>query len=148
MNSLILTFRSRGLGRTLPLSSSLSSITPWSQAVRGPKKKKGPAKSEAPESSDIVNIFKDRPDPEIHATHMYPPWLMRMLEESYSPDDVMMQMYRGERIPTGSEQWTLVKSFRRTYLNDQNRYMKDDMVYESDDDVGEDIGAIEEEEIQ
>jgi len=26
--------------------------------------------------------------------------------------------------------------------------MKDDMVYESDDDVGEDIGAIEEEEIQ
>lgn len=31
--------------------------------VRGPKKKKGPAKSEAPESSDIVNIWKERPDP-------------------------------------------------------------------------------------
>ena len=54
-------------------------------------------------------------------------------------------MYRGERIPTGPEQWTLVKSFRRTYLNDQNRYTKEDWVYESDEDVGEDIGAIEEE---
>lgn len=31
-------------------------------ALRGPKKKKGAAKSEAPESSDIVNIWKDRED--------------------------------------------------------------------------------------
>jgi hypothetical protein len=68
-----------------------------------------------------------------------------MINESYTPDDVMMQMYRGERVPTGSEQWTLVKSFRRTYLNDQNRYMKDDWEYESDDDIGEDTGAVEEE---
>lgn len=72
---------------------------------------------------------------------------MGMLEETYSPDDVMMQMYRGERIPSGPEQWTLFKGFRRTYLNDQNRYMKDDWVYESDDDVGEDIGALEEEDL-
>ena len=115
--------------------------------MRGPKKKKGPSKSEAPDSSDIVNIFKDRPDPEIHATSMYPPWLIRMIEETYSPDDVMMQMYRGERIPTGPEQWTLVKSFRRTYLNDQNRYMKEEIMYESDDEAGEDTGAIEEEDL-
>ena len=115
--------------------------------MRGPKKKKGPAKSEAPESSDIVNIFKDRPDPVIHATAMYPPWLLRMIEEPYSPDDVMMQMYRGERVPTGPEQWTLVKSFRRTYLNDQNKYMKEEILYESDDEQGEDIGAIEEEDL-
>ena len=39
------------------------------------------------------------------------------------------------------------RAFRRTYLNDQNRYMKDDWVYESDDDVGEDIGALEEEDL-
>ena len=115
--------------------------------MRGPKKKKGPAKSEAPESSDIVNIFKDRPDPVIHATAMDPPWLLRMIEEPYSPDDVMMQMYRGERVPTGPEQWTLVKSFRRTYLNDQNKYMKEEILYESDDEQGEDIGAIEEEDL-
>ena len=81
-----------------------------------------------------MNIFKDRPDPVIHATSMYPPWLIKMLDEAYTPDDVMMQMYRGERIPTGSEQWTLVKSFRRQYLNDQNRYMKEEILYESDDD--------------
>ncbi len=75
--------RSRAVTRTLnPAAAQL--------AIRGPKKKKGPSKSEAPDSSDIVNIFKDRPDPEIHATDRYPPWLMRMLEETYSPDDVMM----------------------------------------------------------
>ena len=56
-------------------------------------------------------------------------------------------MYRGERIPTGAEQWTLVKSFRRQYLNDQNRYMKDAVIYESDDDVGEDTGAVDEEDL-
>jgi len=72
---------------------------------------------------------------------------MRMLEESYSPDDVMMQMYRGERIPTGAEQWTLVKSFRRQYLNDQNRYMKDSVIYESDDDIGEDTGAVDDDDL-
>ncbi|TNV73143.1 hypothetical protein FGO68_gene5555 [Halteria grandinella] len=141
--------RSRGAARSMPtFLSSQSMLTPWAAAVRGPKKKKGPSKSEAPDSSDIVNIFKDRPDPEIHATDRYPPFLMGLIEESYTPDDVMMQMYRGERIPTGPEQWTLVSSFRRTYLNDQNRYMKDDWVYESDDDIGEDTGAIDEEDMQ
>jgi hypothetical protein len=135
--------RVRGATRTL----TPAYLSPLQAAIRGPKKKKGPSKSEAPESSDIVNIFKDRPDPEIHASDRYPPWLMRMLEESYSPDDVMLQMYRGERIPTGSEQWTLVKSFRRQYLNDQNRYMKDSVIYESDDDIGEDTGAVEEEDL-
>ena len=142
---MIMALRSRGLGRSSVLSSPISST--WALAVRGPKKKKGPAKSEAPESSDIVNIFKDRPDPVIYATERYPPWLMKMMEESYSPDDVLMQIYRGERIPTGDEQWSLMKSFRRTYLNDQNRYAKEDLEYESDDDFGEDTGAIEEEEI-
>lgn len=144
MNSLIMALRSRGAARSLAVSTA-PSHSAWALAVRGPKKKKGASKSEAPESSDIVNIFKDRPDPEIHSTDRYPPWLIGMIEESYSPDDVMMQMYRGERIPSGAEQWTLVKSFRRTYLNDQNRYMKDDRIYESDDDVGEDIGAADEE---
>jgi len=129
-------------------SRSFPQMAVWSTAVRGPKKKKGPAKADAPESSDIVNIFKDRPDAEIHASDRYPPWLMRMLEESYSPDDVMMQMYRGERVPTGAEQWSLVKSFRRTYLNDQNYYLKEDLIYESDDDFGEDTGMNEEEEVQ
>ena len=148
MNLLIMALRTRGAARSLPtaFTASTSDLSAWSQ-VRGPKKKKGPSKSEAPESSDIVNIFKDRPDPEIHATSRYPPWLIRMIEETYSPDDVMMQMYRGERIPTGSEQWTLVKSFRRTYLNDQNRYQKEEIMYESDDEAGEDTGAIEEEDL-
>jgi len=40
-----------------------------------------------------------------------------------------------------------VKSFRRQYLNDQNRYMKDAIIYESDDDIGEDTGAVDEEDL-
>jgi hypothetical protein len=58
MNHLIMAMRSRA-----PMLSMSQAA-----AVRGPKKKKGGAKSEAPESSDIVNIFKDRPDPVIYLT--------------------------------------------------------------------------------
>ena len=43
------------------LSNSIYASTSFT-AIRGPKKKKA-AKVDAPESSDIVNIFKDRPDP-------------------------------------------------------------------------------------
>ena len=71
-------------------------------AVRGGKKKKGAA-VEAPLTSDIVNIFKDRADPKIQASDEYPPWLMEMLQTKYSPSDVMFQLYRGERIPTPQE---------------------------------------------
>ena len=81
--------RTRGVARSLPTSTP-TMASAWAATVRGPKKKKGASKSEAPESSDIVNIFKERPDPVIHATAMYPPWLFKMLEENYSPDDVMM----------------------------------------------------------
>lgn len=82
-------------------------------AVRGPKKKKGGAKTEAPESNDLVNIYKDKPDPKIYSSDRYPPWLMRMLNEQYTTDDIMLQIYRGERIPTGEEQWPLSRGFRR-----------------------------------
>jgi hypothetical protein len=43
-----------------------------------------------------------------------------MLEEKYTPDDVMLQIYRGERLPSAEEQWTLAKSVRRTLLKDKN----------------------------
>lgn len=134
MNSLIFTLRSKSVFMT----NSLYSAT--ALATRGPKKKKGPAKSDAPESSDIVNIFKDRPDPLIYATERYPPWLKSICEETYSPDDVTMQIYRGERMPSGAEQWTLYNSFRRQFMKDQNHFMKQEVEYESEDDEGEDIG--------
>ena len=73
---------------------------------------------------------------------------MRLLDESYAPDDVMLQIYRGERIPTASEQWTLARAFRRTYMQDMNRMIRDEWEYESEDDIGEDIGKFEEEEAE
>lgn len=87
-------------------------------AIRGPKKKKGADKSAAPDNTDIVNIFKERKDPEIKSSEHYPPWLLQLIDEGSSPDDVVLQIYRGERIPSQYEQWSLAKSFRRQYLND------------------------------
>ena len=108
-------------------------------AVRGPKKKKG-GEIAPPISKDIVNIWKDRNDPLIYPSDMYPPWLMQMLDEKYTPDDIMLQIYRGERMPTAKEQWTLAKSLRRTQLKDRNALVKQMWEYESDEEIGEDLG--------
>jgi len=65
---------------------------------------------------------------------------MGMLDEKYAPDDIMLQMYRGERLPTAEEQWTIAKSIRRTQLKDRNALHRQMWEYESDDDEGEDMG--------
>ena len=70
---------------------------------------------------------------------MYPPFVMGLLEETYTPDEVMLQMYRGERIPTASEQWTLAKAVQRNIIKDRNVLIKQRLEYESDDDFGEDL---------
>ncbi len=72
MNKLILGLRSR----CTPFQTSSLTCT-----IRGPKKKKGPAKVEAPLTNDIVNIFKERKDPQIYPTDRYPKWILRLLEE-------------------------------------------------------------------
>ena len=71
---------------------------------------------------------------------MYPEYLMELIKPKYSGDDVMWQMYRGERMPTPREQWSLAKSVRRTALTDQNKLVKSEWIYESSDDEGEDLG--------
>ena len=57
-------------------------------------------------------------------------------------DDVTLQLIRGERIPDAEEQWTLANSMRRTQLNDYNKVRKWNWEYESDDDFGEDLGQL------
>ena len=52
----------------------------------------------------------------------------------------MLQMYRGERLPTMKEQWTLAKSIRRINIKDGNFLRRQHDVYESDDDAGENLG--------
>lgn len=49
-------------------------------------------------------------------------------------------MYRGERLPSASEQWTLARSIRRTQLKDRNALNRQMWEYESEDDIGEDLG--------
>ena len=54
-------------------------------------------------------------------------------------DDVMWQMYRGERIPDIKEQWSLAKNYKRTFIRDWNKIHRRDFEYESDEDMGEDL---------
>ena len=49
--------------------------------MRGAKKKKGESgKTEAPLSSDILNIWKDRADPVIKPLHFYPEYVKDALK--------------------------------------------------------------------
>ena len=123
-------------------STLFHSSSACAMAIRGPKKKKGGASSiEAPENPDIVNIFKGGKDAPVYPSEMYPPFVMELLREQYSPDEIMLQMYRGERIPTAKEQWTLANAVKRDSIKDKNFYFKQRYEYESDDDMGEDLGG-------
>ena len=65
---------------------------------------------------------------------------MQYIGTAYRPADVMLQLFRGERMPTYQEQWSLAKSMKRTFVTDGNKLVKRDWEYESDDDFGEDLG--------
>ena len=111
-------------------------------AIRGPKKKKGGAKEAAlPDNLDIVNIFKDGKDAPIYPSDMYPPFVMNLLKETYTPDEVMLQIYRGERMPSAEEQWTLSNAINRQKIKDRNYMHKWNWEYDSDEDMGEDLGG-------
>ena len=50
-------------------------------------------------------------------------------------------MYRGERMPNAKEQWTLSQGMFRVMIKDRNDLFKQRYEYESDDDMGEDLGG-------
>ena len=54
------------------------------EAVRGPKKKKGGDVKQQAESTDIVNIFKERQDPEINDISEYPIYVKELSRGSFS----------------------------------------------------------------
>ena len=62
------------------------------------------------------------------------------LKPQYTGEDVMFQLYRGERLPSAAESWTLAKNMRRQLLVDGNKTSRRDVMYESSDDEGEDLG--------
>lgn len=111
-------------------------------AIRGGKKKKGGGGADtSTDSTDIVNIWKDRPDPVIRPIEDYPKFVSEQLLPHYSTDDVVFQLYRGERMPTPKEQWSLAQNARRTWLVDKNKLARRDWMYESSDDEGENLGS-------
>ena len=72
-------------------------------AIRGPKKKGKQQAIALPDNPDIVNIFKGGADAPVYPSDMYPPYVMALLDETYTADEIMLQMYRGERMPTAKE---------------------------------------------
>ena len=110
-------------------------------AVRGGKKKKGgPVTSEGPLTNDIVNIWKDRPDPIIRPTEEYPVYVAELLRYHWCTEDYVFKMYRGELLPGPKETWSLAKNLQRQSLTMTNKAYKRDVEYESDEDEGEDLG--------
>ena len=59
-------------------------------AIRGPKKKGKSSEIQLPDNPDIVNIYKDGKDAPVYPSDMYPPFVMGMLEETYTPDEIML----------------------------------------------------------
>ncbi len=110
-------------------------------AIRGPKKKGKQQAVALPDNPDIVNIFKGGADAPVYPSDMYPPYVMALLDETYTADEIMLQMYRGERMPTAKEQWTLSNAVFRDSIKDRNMLIKYNYEYESDDDMGEDLGG-------
>ena len=124
--------------RQLPFSTCMNNSS--ALATRGPKKK-GAVPLKPPDNPDIVNIFKGAKDCQVYPSDAYPPWLMDLLKPSYTVDEIVTQMYRGERIPDAKEQWTLHNALKRQKLKDYNVLHKWHEAYESDDDFGEDLGG-------
>ena len=110
-------------------------------AIRGPKKKAKKDVVELPDNPDIVNIFKGSTDAPVYPTDMYPPFVLQLIDKNYTPDEIMLQMYRGERIPSAKEQWSLSNSMFRMMIKDRNSLFKNNYEYESEDDIGEDLGG-------
>ena len=110
--------------------------------LRGGKKKKGGAAA-GPIRAEIVNIMKEGKEPEIAATNRYPPWLFELLNPRYDLDDLQLQVTRGERIPTVSEQWTLASNIRRINTRDLNIERREFEAYASDEDLGENFADVD-----
>ena len=53
----------------------------------------------------------------------------------------MLQIYRGERLPSAEEQWTLSNAIFRQNIKDRNYMHKWSWEYDSDEDMGEDLGG-------
>jgi large subunit ribosomal protein L54 len=97
--------------------------------LRGAKKGKGKGEEVKIEATtDVINIFKDRTDPELKPREEYPAWLFPMVYEFQShPTESVMRMYKGEKLEFSvREQRRLVKWSRRTKIivNNHSKHNK------------------------
>jgi len=92
--------------------------------LRGAKKKKGPDGPAEAESNDIINILKDKTDPEIKPIDEYPVWLVELLDFKKNTDTTLHGMMHGlhHDHPEQYDFRTLMNHMRRRRIIDMNRY--------------------------
>lgn len=88
---------------------------------RGPKK--GKAKEAVAElSSDVINIFKDRQDPENKDISEYPEWVRTLAQPEEHPLKIADRMYRGEQVQLNArEQRRVSKWIRKLKIAAKNQ---------------------------
>ena len=85
--------------------------------MRGPKKAKGAEEIAGDTTTDVINIFKDKKDPEIKHMSEYPAWLADVLKGDEHPVKILNRMYKGEQVEmTGRDQNRLRKWAHKKYI--------------------------------
>jgi hypothetical protein len=70
-----------------------------SSFLRGGKKGKGKDEVKIEATTDVINIFKDRTDPELKPRSEYPAWLFPLAHRSDEhPSQIGERIYRGEKL--------------------------------------------------
>lgn len=87
--------------------------------LRGPKK--GKAEEQSIIVSDVINIFKDRTDPEVKGLSEYPPWVSDIAQGSEHPIKIAQRIYNGELLELSvREQRRLSRWSRKIQINVKN----------------------------
>ncbi|KAL4442259.1 hypothetical protein ABPG74_005600 [Tetrahymena malaccensis] len=91
--------------------------------IRGPKKKKGGAGGPAEiTSEDVINIWKERTDPELNPINTYPIWLSHLLLPQLRFEQVAEVYMADEDIlkPHNRDMKRLINQIRRFGIYEQN----------------------------
>ena len=102
----------------------------WRRVVRhwvgrGAKKAAG-KKEAAPEvlSTDVINIFLDKADPDIKPIDEYPPWVKSLLLPEEHPGLLAQRMYRGEKFELSAGRQKRIRKWVRRFVNTVDQRME------------------------
>ena len=89
--------------------------------ARGPKKAKPKEEATGESTTDVINIFKDKSDPEVKPLSEYPAWLGELLQGYEHPVRIAERIQKGERVMLSArEQRRLVRWTRKVTIMAKN----------------------------